>query len=137
MADAQAQTRTLEGGCLCSGARYRIRGRRRRVCACQCRQCRKTSGHFVAATAVARDGFDITEGKENLAWYESSPGVHRGFCGTCGSNLFWDRASLDLVAVMAGSLDEPTGLTLSSHTFTAYKGDYYQIADDLPQKEER
>ena len=33
-----------------------------------------------------------------------------------------------------GALDGPTGLRLEKHIFTADKGDYYDIADDLPQK---
>ncbi|MEQ9675765.1 MAG: GFA family protein, partial [Roseovarius indicus] len=33
-----------------------------------------------------------------------------------------------------GALDEPTGLTLEKHIFTADKGDYYDIKDGLPQK---
>ncbi len=34
-----------------------------------------------------------------------------------------------------GALDEPTGLKLKKHIFVADKGDYYDIADGLPQKE--
>ena len=33
-----------------------------------------------------------------------------------------------------GAIDGPTGLTLEKHIFTDTKGDYYQIADGLPQK---
>jgi hypothetical protein len=35
---------------------------------------------------------------------------------------------------MAGTLDSPTGLRAEKHIFTADKGDYYEIADGLPQK---
>jgi hypothetical protein len=31
-----------------------------------------------------------------------------------------------------GAFDEPTGLRLAGHIFTAEKGDYYGIADGLP-----
>ena len=33
-----------------------------------------------------------------------------------------------------GALDAPTGLRLGKHIFVADKGDYYDIADGLPQK---
>lgn len=32
-----------------------------------------------------------------------------------------------------GAFDGPTGATLSMHIFTDKKGDYYDIADGLPQ----
>ena len=123
-----------EGGCLCGAVRYRLTGEPRPVFGCHCTQCRKTSGHFVAATAVKREQLEIVEGADKVTWYGSSPGVRRGFCGTCGSNLFWDRESLDIIAVMAGGLDAPSGLKMTQHIFVSDKGDYYEIADGLPQK---
>lgn len=131
------ETQTHEGGCLCGAVRYRLTGALRPVFGCHCGQCRKISGHYVAATAVDRESFQLLSGEETLSWFESSPGVRRGFCASCGSNLFWDRASLPVIAVMAGSIDEPSGLTMKSHMFVAYKGDYYELNDGLPQKQER
>ena len=32
-----------------------------------------------------------------------------------------------------GTFDTPTGTTLAKHIFVAGKGDYYDIADGLPQ----
>jgi hypothetical protein len=58
--------------------------------------------------------------------------VRRGFCATCGSNLFWD-AGTERVSIFAGTLDAPTGLRLAGHIFCADKGDYYELADGLPQ----
>jgi hypothetical protein len=37
------------------------------------------------------------------------------------------------VSVLAGSFDQPSGLEGASHIFVADKGDYYTIADGLPQ----
>ncbi len=36
--------------------------------------------------------------------------------------------------VAMGALDGPTGLRLARHIFVADKGDYYDIADGLPQE---
>lgn len=33
------------------------------------------------------------------------------------------------------AIDGPTGLTLREHIFVADKGDYYDIADGLPQRQ--
>ena len=46
---------TIEGGCECGAVRYRVTGTLRKVVYCHCAQCRRTSGHFVAATACATD----------------------------------------------------------------------------------
>jgi hypothetical protein len=129
--------RTLEGGCLCGATRYRVEGRLRPVIACHCGQCRKTSGHHGAATAVAREGFSLLSGEGAITWYPSSPGVRRGFCSVCGSNLFWDSEAKREICIMAGTLDQPTGLALESHIFVGEKADYYEVGDGLPQKEAR
>lgn len=119
------------GGCLCGSVRYRIEGALRQAFACHCGQCRRTTGHYGAFTACRKDRLAF-EADDAVAWYESSPGVRRGFCARCGSTLFWDDASRPHIAVAAGSLDAPTGLVLSAHIFVASKGDYYEIGDDLP-----
>jgi hypothetical protein len=74
-------------------------------------------------------------GEDKLAWYRSSNEVRRGFCSVCGSALFWDPAGHDFIAVGMGAFDKPTGTHLEKHIFTADKGDYYEIADGLPQHE--
>lgn len=51
----------------------------------------------------------------------------------CGSSLFWQRDGSEIIDVAAGAIDSPTGLRLLGHIFVADKGDYYDIADGLPQ----
>jgi hypothetical protein len=94
--------------------------------------CRRTSGHFVAATACAREDL-VLKSADRLQWFQSSAAARRGFCGNCGSNLFWDPIGAARISIMAGTLDSPTGLTAQGHIFVADAGDYYHIADGLPQ----
>lgn len=117
------------GSCLCGAVRYRVTGPMRPVIGCHCTQCRKTSGHHVAATSAARESIEVTG---EVRWYQSSETARRGFCPVCGSNLFWDGRG-SYLAIMAGTLDGPTGLRMKGHIFCAAKGDYYEIADGLPQ----
>lgn len=124
------------GRCLCGGVSYVYRGALRPVVACHCEQCRRTSGHFVAATHGYRDRLEVRDADGCLRWYESSPGVHRGFCGACGASILWERAGSGRVSIMAGTLDQPTGLRLVQHIYAAYAGDYYTIDPDLPQAPE-
>ena len=117
------------GSCLCGAISYQVEGPLRPVIACHCVQCRKTSGHHVAATAAQRETLHI---KGLPVWYASSDRAKRGFCGTCGSNLFWDTGG-DLVSIFAGSLDGAPDLSIAGHIFCDDKGSYYEIADGAPQ----
>lgn len=120
------------GGCLCGAVRYRVEGPLRDVYACHCRQCRRTSGHFVAATSVADERLTLLN-EDGLRWYRSSGSAQRGFCRHCGGNLFWKPAREARTAIMAGTLDGPTGLRTAGHIFVDYAGDYYRIDDGLPR----
>jgi hypothetical protein len=106
-----------------------VNGPLRPVIACHCVQCRKTSGHYVAATSVVREAVEIVG---DVRWFASSDKARRGFCPTCGSSLFWEEAGGSRLSVHAGSLNGATGLDLAGHIFVADKGDYYAIDDGLP-----
>ncbi len=116
----------ISGGCLCGQVRYRVDGPVRSVVACHCRQCRKTSGHHVAATQVADKGLSIT-GDDKITWFRSSDVARRGFCQVCGSQLFWQRLGSGRTSIMAGSIDGATGLRLDRQLHTLSKGDYYDL----------
>ncbi|QBY01557.1 GFA family protein [Rhodophyticola sp. CCM32] len=116
------------GSCLCGAVRYTVADLLRPVIACHCQQCRKTSGHHVAATSAPREAVEI---KGAVTWYASSATARRGFCGICGSNLFWDGPGSNL-SIFAGTLDGDPGVRLTGHIFCADKGAYYEILDGLP-----
>ena len=121
-----------EGSCLCGAVRYTVSAPFGPATACHCSQCRRQSGHYWASADVPKAALALT-GAEALRWYHASPEVRRGFCGTCGSFLFWDPIERDTIAVALGSVTGATGTRLAGHIFVADKGDYYDIADRLPQ----
>jgi hypothetical protein len=121
-----------KGSCLCGAVRFEVAGALKAPDACHCSQCRRQSGHYWASTDVPRDALTI-DGQNRLSWYRSSDKVRRGFCSTCGSALFWDPLGRDRIAIAMGAFDSPTGTRLEKHIFTADKGDYYDIADGLPE----
>jgi hypothetical protein len=118
------------GRCLCGAIRYAVDGPLRPVIACHCSQCRRTSGHHVAATAARSETVRVVG---EPVWYVSSPGVRRGFCGICGSNLFWQGTDPNFLSIFAGTLDTPADIRLAGHIHAADKGDYYEISDGLPR----
>jgi hypothetical protein len=121
------------GSCLCGAVTFEVSGELPAPDACHCRNCRKQSGHFFASTDVPKSSLRV-EGEGRVGWYQSSEKVRRGFCATCGSTLFWDPVFRDWIGVAMGAFDTPTQTTLGVHIFVAGKGDYYEIADGLPQK---
>jgi hypothetical protein len=123
-----------KGSCLCGAVRFEIAGDLKAPDACHCRQCRKHTGHYLASTDVPRSALTV-HGSENVAWYASSEKVRRGFCSRCGSTLFWDPVHRDWTGVAMGAFDTPTRTRLAIHIFVAEKGDYYDIADGLPQNQ--
>ena len=120
------------GRCLCGGVRYEITGPLRGVVACHCSQCRRTSGHYVAATSAPSANITLTAAA-TLVWYRSSGIAERGFCNVCGGNLFWRQDGAGITSIMAGTLDVPTGITMERHIFVRDKSDYYELNDALPK----
>jgi len=129
MSDAKPPRRAT-GRCLCGAVAYELTGPLRNVINCHCGQCLRTHGNFAGYTAVQRDNLRLTKAS-GLKWYESSQIARRGFCGTCGASLFYERQGGGMISVAAGTLDPPTNLKTVSHIFVAGKSDYYEIADGL------
>ncbi|MCP5035987.1 MAG: GFA family protein [Rhodobacteraceae bacterium] len=122
-----------KGSCLCGNVTFTVTGDLSAPDACHCTMCRKVSGHYTSGTGVLRDRLHV-KGSKNITWYRSSNRARQGFCTTCGSSLFFDPVTgTDWISVSMGAFDTPTGTKICEHIFTADKGDYYTIADDLPQ----
>ena len=120
------------GSCLCGAVAFEVADPLPDPDACHCTQCRRQSGHYWVSTDVPRAALTVS-GAQNVRWYRSSERVRRGFCATCGSALFWDPIGKDKIAVGMGAFETPTGTRMGKHIFVADKGDYYDIADGLPQ----
>ena len=121
-----------KGSCLCGAITFTVQGDLPPGSACHCTKCRKHTGHYEAGVDVPRSRVAI-EGAEHVTWYFSSEKVRRGFCAICGSSLFFDPLHLDRIGLALGAFDTPTHTKLAMHIFVADKGDYYEIADGLPQ----
>jgi len=54
---------------------------------------------------VKLENFKVTKGQITI--HESSPGVRRGFCNTCGTSLTYASADWDDPAVLSATFDDP------------------------------
>ncbi|MGR3713062.1 MAG: GFA family protein [Shimia sp.] len=122
----------MKGSCLCGDITFETSATPQGVSMCHCSQCRKQSGGIWSSAYVAESDLTITG---DVTWYAASDQATRGSCARCGSFLFWKAHDEDTISFALGAVDGPTGVTLEKHIFVASKGDYYQIADGLPQRE--
>lgn len=121
---------SLSGACLCESITYEITGEARQVVNCHCSRCRRHTGHFMAATSTDADALEIRG--DSLRWY-STADVEYGFCGDCGSTLFWRTSRRpDRVSIAAGTLTPPTGLETTAAIYTDYASDYHGFDEDVP-----
>jgi hypothetical protein len=79
----------------------------------------------MAGTAAKPEDLHF-ESDATLRWYTPHPTAQYGFCGECGSSLFWRATdeSTKLV-ICAGTLDTPTGLKTTTSWWTAEAADYH------------
>lgn len=91
----------------------------------------------MGAFAAARDDDVVIRENGALRWIDSPDSAahaRRGFCGECGSSLFWDSPERDRISIAAGTLDRPTGLRIAGHIYTDQGGDWDELrpGDTLP-----
>jgi hypothetical protein len=124
------------GRCLCGAVRYEVRGPLRDVLICHCEECRRWHGHASAFTAARREDL-VVDHEGAVRWIDSPASdahARRGFCGECGSSLFWDAPGRGTISIAAGTLDGDTGLRVAGHIYVSDRGDYDELPDDgLPR----
>lgn len=129
---------TLEGGCLCGGLRFAVEGETSWCAHCHCHMCQKAHGAgYVTWVGVADQRFSVTRGDANLKWFDLSPGARRGFCGICGSSVFfrssrWPGETHVTLANFDGPIDrQPQG-----HVNYASHVEWMPIDESLPKKQD-
>lgn len=128
-------TDKITGGCQCGALRYRIEGRLRYPHLCHCRMCQKASGnYFMPLAASIRSEFAMTRGE--ASWFQSSDHVRRGFCGRCGTPLFYDMPEAGFINITLGSLDDPQRVKPEAQSNPATKMRWFDQLDGLPVEPE-
>jgi hypothetical protein len=70
------------------------------------------------------------DGDAQVVRYRSSDWAERGFCGRCGSNLFYRYLPLDNYSFPAGLFPDDALLPLVEEIFVDEKPDYYAFDAD-------
>ncbi len=125
----------MVGGCLCGAVRFEITPPSLFCAHCHCAWCRRAHGAaFVTWLGAAEDRFRLTAGADTLRWYRSSPESERGFCGTCGTTLFFrSSAAPGEVHVARANVEDPVDREPRSHVFVEAQVPWVTLGDSLPR----
>lgn len=123
----------LGGGCLCGAVRITAEHVDTEHSACHCGMCRRWAGGPFMAVKTGR--LDI-QGEHNITAYASSDWATRGFCKTCGTNLYYYLKPADTYMVSIGLFDDSSPFRLVRELFIDRKPDGYAFAGDLPSMTE-
>lgn len=127
MGDSEVRT----GRCLCGAVTFTVSGAGNELGVCHCEMCRRWAG---GAWPVLHGKWPVAfTGEEHIVRYKSSDWAERGFCGKCGTNLFYHLLDRDEYALSAGALDDQSGLTLTGQIFIDEKPEWYAFANDTPK----
>ncbi|MEQ8858379.1 MAG: GFA family protein [Pseudomonadales bacterium] len=119
------------GKCLCGAVRFTADGVEPHVHACHCSMCRAWSGASMLAATVGSVAFD---GEENLVRFDSSEWGARGFCGRCGSNLFYHLKPADTYMMCMGAFDDQSAFELAGEIYIDAKPPGYAFSGEHPRQ---
>lgn len=130
----------LTGGCICGAIRYEITAPPLAVIACHCTQCRRQSGAAYSVNLIVRASTMTVHGRLN-AWddpdTESGAPLGREHCGRCGSPIrSVPSAAPKMVALKAGTLDDPGAFAPAMHIWTKSKLPWVALPDGVPTFEQ-
>jgi hypothetical protein len=126
----------MRGRCLCGAVVFEVAEATTPIGMCHCSKCRRVSG--VASNAdfmVATDKFEWRAGEQLVSRYSMPDGWGTAFCSTCGSPAPMLHPSGGAYWVPAGSMDEPSGLSVAGHIFVSSSAGWDEIAGDAPKFE--
>lgn len=118
------------GQCLCGAIKFSVTHAEPEFGACHCRMCQRWAGGPFIATSASGVAFD---GEENLVRFRSSDWAERGFCGKCGTNLFYRIRKSDTYEKCVGTFDEVEQFSLNEEIFIDRKPAAYDFAGDHPR----
>lgn len=119
----------LTGGCFCGRVRYEAHGEPRDSTLCHCVDCRRAAGApMVGWFTVDAGDYRVVAGAPAL-WH-SSPGVTRGFCRDCGTQLTFQRDTLaHEIDITTCSLDDPALVPPRDHTRATRRVPWVALGD--------
>lgn len=115
------------GKCLCGAVSFTAAEVEHHHHACHCGMCRRWAGSPLLAASAS--GVEI-QGEEYITVYKSSEWAERGFCKTCGSNLFYRLSESGAYHMPVGIFDDQSAFVMKGEIFIDRKPPGYAFAGD-------
>ncbi|WDY59526.1 GFA family protein [Pseudomonas sp. PSKL.D1] len=123
-------THALSGKCLCGAISIVAEVDSLAVSACHCSMCRKWGGGPLLVVHCSKPL--QTEGIPPSV-HESSEWAQRGFCGVCGTHLYYCLKANDFYAVPVGLLDSGEPWNFDLQIFVEQKPAWYCFANQTQE----
>jgi len=125
----------LNGTCLCGAVVYEVADAFAYAMNCHCSKCRRVTGAaFKPIGGIESGKFRVVKGEDNLlAFGGENYDLH---CRTCGSPLYSVVREGKYIHVLLGTLLEAPSLRPTEHIYVGSKASWFEITDDLPQRQE-
>ena len=125
---------TRTGQCLCGAVKFTAEDVEMDFGVCHCIMCQRWAGGPFFSTTTGKVTF---QGEEQLTRFQSSAWAERGFCSTCGSNLYYRMPKMDSHEMCIGAFDDKDGLVMTSEIFIDLKPAGFALAGDHPRLTEK
>jgi hypothetical protein len=126
----------LNGRCECGAVRYRVADEFLYAANCHCSNCRAGTGSaFKPFAGIEREKLELTDGADKLLIWGDADNNHTR-CAECGSLLYSVVRDGAYVHVALGSLADAPSIRPTEHIFVGSKAPWFEITDDLPQRQE-
>ncbi|MDH0303732.1 MULTISPECIES: GFA family protein [unclassified Pseudomonas] len=119
-----------QGSCLCGATHLSVTVDTLHINACHCSMCRKWGGGPMLVVDCSQP--PVIEGPA-LSVYDSSEWAQRGFCGRCGTHLFYRLKQNDFYAVPVGLLDGEENWDFNKQIFVDEKPTWYCFKNETEQ----
>ena len=113
----------IRGSCLCGKVQYEINGPLFEALNCHCSMCRKARGAaFRSRARIKRSQARWVQGEDQITYYKSSPGNHRGFCRICSSPILSEfEADPTVFSLPLGAFDDDPSVVRSGMSMSKVK----------------
>lgn len=119
----KARSLKAKAACLCTAVQIEAKQINPNYSVCHCESCRQWGGGPFFAL---RCGTDVEiQGEEHIRYYESSAWARRGFCGECGTHLFFQFHDSGEFNMPVGLFRDLPELTMSMQYFSDQRPEHY------------
>ena len=113
----------LSASCLCGAVKINAMIKSLEIGVCHCGMCRQWAG----SPYFAIESDNVTLSGDSVKAYESSEWAERGFCGDCGTHLFYRMKGSETHYLPVGLFPTHQAMTMSHQIFIDSKPEYYSF----------